>query len=92
MLEEARLESEAILKGAKEQAERRTRSLAAELAAADAELTARLAAEAERRITEEAAVLAAARARYERVGEGTIEAHARWVVDEVLRFAAGRSS
>lgn len=92
MLEEARLESEAILAGAKEQADLRTQSLAAELAAADAELTARLAAEAERRIAEEAAVLAAARTRYENVGEGAIEAHARWIVDEVLRFAAGRSS
>jgi hypothetical protein len=91
MLEEARLEAEAILAGAKKQAELRDGALAAEFAAADAELSARLTADVEGRIAQEAAALAAVRGRYETVGEAAIAAHARWIVDQVLRIAAEES-
>jgi hypothetical protein len=92
MLDEARLESEATLKDAEERADLRTKSLATELAAADAELSARLTANVERRIAEEEAVLAAARARYEAIGDAAIEAHARWIVAQVLGIAAEGAS
>ncbi len=88
MLEEARLESEAILKTAREQAELRHGSLAAEIAAADTELAVRLTAEAESRIAEEEAVVAAVRARYECVDEAALAAHARWIAGRVLRIVA----
>jgi len=88
MLEEARAESAAILERAAERAERRRDALAAELAAADAELSARLAVDAERRIAEEEAALAAVQARYQAVDEGAAAAHARWLVQQVLRIAA----
>jgi hypothetical protein len=87
MLEEARAESAAMLDLATERAERRRDSLAAELAAADAELSARLAVDARRRIAEEEAALAAVRARYESVNEAAAAEHARWLVDQVLRIA-----
>ncbi len=88
MLEEARTDSAAASRSAAEQAELRHGSLTAELAAADAELSARLTADAEARIAEEAAALAAVRARYEAVDAAAIERHARWLVQQVLRMAA----
>ncbi|HMU62052.1 MAG TPA: hypothetical protein PKA66_09725 [Gemmatimonadales bacterium] len=91
MLEEARAESAALLEGAAQRAERRHDSLAAELAAADAELSARLAVDAETRIAEEEAELAAVRARYEAVDEAAAAEHARWLVERVLRMAAEAS-
>jgi hypothetical protein len=88
MLEQAHAESAALLERAAERAERRQDSLAAELAAADAELSARLAVDAETRIVEEEAALAAVRGRYEAVDEAAAAEHAHWLVEQVLRIAA----
>jgi hypothetical protein len=87
-LEEARAESAAVLERAAERAELRQGALAAELAAADDELSARLAVDAEARIAEEEAALAAVRARYEAVDEVAATEHAHWLVQQVLRIAA----
>ena len=86
MLEEARVAAESTLRSARERAEARVGTNDAEMAAADAELSASLAAEALRRIEEEAAALARVRARYEQVDDRGIEAQAAWVLEQVLAF------
>jgi len=91
MLERARVDAEATLGAAGARAEARGGTLVAELAAADAEVSATLAAEAEARVAEEQAMLAAARARYEAVDAIQLDALSTWVIDEVLRMAAEQS-
>lgn len=88
MLERARTDAEATIGAARERAEARAGTLVAELAAADAEVSATLAAEAEARITQEQSLLAATRARYEVVDAIRAHALSAWVIDEVLRMAA----
>jgi len=92
MLERARVNADTILDAAREQAEARADALVAEMAAADAELSAALGAEAEARIAEERALLAAARARYEAVDAIRADALSAWVIGEVLRMAAEGSA
>jgi hypothetical protein len=87
MLEEARADAGRIEARARQQAEARAGRLAADLAAADAELTARLAVESEARIAREQAHLAGVRARYEAVDDARATALSAWLVDEVLRMA-----
>ena len=91
MLGRARVDSERTIGAARERAEARTGTLVAELAAADAEVSVTLAAEAEARIAEEQALLAAARARYEAVDATQLDALSAWVIGEVLRMAAEQS-
>jgi hypothetical protein len=87
MLEEARVDAEKIEARARREAEARVGRLATELAAADAELAATLAAESEAHIARERARLAGVRARYEAVDEERTAALSAWIVDEVLRLA-----
>jgi len=88
MLADARTDAEAILSRARDQAAARAEALAAELAAADAELSAALGAEAEKRIATERAALATVQARYEAVDEPRRAELSAWVVAQVLRAAA----
>ena len=87
MLEEARVAAESTLRAARGRAEAHAGTNDAEMAAADAELSASLAAEALRRIAEEQAALARVRARYEQVDAPGVEAHAAWVLEQVLASA-----
>lgn len=89
MLEEARQHADTILRDARLRADARAGTLDAELAAADAELSATLAREAAARITEEQEALARIRARYEAIDARGLESLAAWVVDQVLAAAAG---
>ena len=82
------LHADEIEAEARAQAGLRAGALEGELAAADVELTAALAAEAEARIARERALLAEARARYEAVDAAGLAAHADWVVEQVLRMAS----
>ena len=84
MLEEARREAESTVLDARERAATRAGTMDAEFAAADAELSAVLDAEALRRIVEEQTALARVRARYEQVDARAVEAHAAWVLEQVL--------
>lgn len=84
MLDEARQAAESTLREARGRAEARAGSTDAEMATADAELSASLAAEALRRIGEEQAALARVRARYEQVDGRGAEALAAWVLEQVL--------
>ena len=88
MLEEARVHADDIESEARERAGLRAGALEGELAAADTELSAALAAEAEARIARERALLAEARARYDAVDAAGLAAHADWVVEQVLRMAS----
>jgi len=88
MLADARSDAEAILSRARDRAAARAEALVAELAAADAELSAALGAEAEQRIATEQAALATVQARYEAVDESRRAELAAWVVEQVLRAAA----
>ena len=88
MLEEARVHADDIEAEARERAGLRVGAQEGELAAADTELSAALAAEAEARIARERALLAEARARYDAVDAAGLAAHADWVVEQVLRMAS----
>lgn len=84
MLEEARQAAESTVREARGRAEAHAGTNEAEMAAADAELTALLSAEALRRIAEEQAALARVQSRYEQVDDRGVEAHAAWVLEQVL--------
>lgn len=84
MLEEARQSADATLREARGRAATHAGSNEAEMAAADAKLSASLAAEALRRIEEEQAALARVRSRYEEVDDGGVESQAAWVLAQVL--------
>lgn len=88
MLAEARREGDALLRDAEIRATTRIGSLEAELVAADAELSARLAAAAEGRIRAEASVVAARCARFEALEPADLSVLADWVVEQVLLLAA----
>ena len=88
MLEGARVHAAEIEAEARGRAGLRAGALEAELAAADTELSAALAAEADARIARDRALLGEARARYEAMDAASLAAHADWVVEQVLRMAA----
>jgi hypothetical protein len=92
MLESARLQAETVVAEAGQRAAARASTLAVELAAAETELSAALAAEAEVRVGQERALLAAARGRYEAVDTAGLEALSAWVVEQVLQMAGEESS
>lgn len=87
MLEEARALADATLQLARNRAEERLGTLTAELAAAESEVAATLAAEAAEQIARERVALAQVRARYDAVDDAGIEALAAWVFDQVLGSA-----
>jgi hypothetical protein len=87
MLEGARLQAEATLSQARERAAARTGTLAAELAAAEAEIAATLDAESGARMLREQEALAHVRSRYEAVDQREVEALAVWVSEQVLGSA-----
>ena len=87
MLEETRARAEATLQQARERAEARLGTLAAELAAAEAEVSSALDAEAAAQVAREQAALAEVRARYDAVDDAGVEALAAWVFDQVLATA-----
>ena len=84
MLEEARALAEATVAAARDQAETRAGALAAELAAAEVEVSAALALEAAEQVAREHKALAEVRSRYEAVDDGGVEALASWVFEQVL--------
>ncbi len=84
MLEAARLEAEKTVSDARERAAARTGTLAAELAAAEAEVSATLDAESGARVLREQELLAQIRSRYEAVDVRAVEALAAWVFEQVL--------
>lgn len=89
MLDAVRVETDARVRDAEDLARAREDGLAAELAAAEQELAAAVAAESEARIVGERSRLDARRALYDGVDEGQARALAARVVDDVLRTAAG---
>ncbi len=89
MLEGVRLDADAQVRAAEDDAKARVAQLDAELAAAEAALAAALEAKAEAQIAEERTGLEAARARYESVTDDEAEALAVWVVDAVLHAPDG---
>ena len=89
MLDAVRVEAEARVRDAERQAREREEGLVAEFAAAEQEMSVRLAAESAAQVAAESARLDARRARYERVDADEAHALAEWVVEEVLRTAAG---
>lgn len=92
MLADARTDADAILARARARAAARAEALVAELAAADAELSVTLGAEAEKRIATERAALATVQARYAAVDEPRHAELTAWVVEQVLRAAAEPAS
>lgn len=92
MLDEARQAADSALRAARERSEARAATIADELAAADAEMSASVAAEARRRIDEEQQALARIRARYEQVDDRDVEALAAWVIEQVLASIRGGAS
>jgi len=91
MLDEARRQADVTLYEARVRAGARLGALAAELAAADAELSVALAAQAARRIAEEQEALARVRSRYDAVDARGVEALAAWVLEQVLE-SVGREA
>lgn len=85
MLEEAHAQVDVTLAEAQNRAEALGVALAAELAAADVELSVALAAEAATRMAEQRETIARVRARYEALDDRGVESLAAWIVERVLQ-------